>query len=180
MYGRIISVHAGSPGSAADSTVFQRMDLFKSPEHYFDPGQYLIADAAYAVSKYCIPPFKAPATNLSVNAEFNFYLAQSRVRNEHCIGVLKARWQSLREMRHRIQDDSNMEQLCYWLISCCVLHNIMGSIGDRWEDGRAVLESQMEPWIASSQATITGALFRDNLKRVTIETNRAHGYGPMT
>lgn len=177
MYGRIISVIAGSPGSAADSTMFQRMDLFKNPKTYFDPCQYLIADAAYAVSQYCIPPFKAPASDDPENVAFNYYLACSCVRNEHCIGVLKGRWQSLKELRHHLQNDSNMKHLCYWVISCCVLHNIMGHIGDRWEVGTEVVQVlPLEPWIATYQATIPGSLFHDSLKKTMIETNEAHGH----
>ena len=78
----------------------------------------------------CIPAYKAPAADLPENTAFKFYLACSRVRNEHCIGVFKGRWQSLKELRHHIQGDDNMEHLCYWVLACAVLHNIMAKIND--------------------------------------------------
>lgn len=178
MHGRIIAVHTGCPGSAADSTVFKRMEQFQVPEEFFSAGEYLIADSAYAVSKYCIPAFKAPLADLPENTEFNFYLACSRVRNEHCIGVLKQRWQSLKELRHQIKDDSNMENLCSWVISCCVLHNIMAEINDTWMEEHVEKESHGGPIVVEPQATITGFTFREALKRTTLDTNRAKRNGP--
>jgi hypothetical protein len=169
MYGVIIAVHAGCPGSSADSTVFQRMDHFQEPEEFFSPGEYLLADAAYAVSTYCVPPYKAPATDHEDNEKFNFYLACSRARNEHCIGVLKGRWQSLRELRHRLQDDSSMENLCSWTLSCCVLHNIMVHIRDYWMK-TAALTNYQPPEVYDQQ--VSGITFRDTLKKTTLETNR--------
>ncbi|KAF9176043.1 hypothetical protein BGZ50_002025, partial [Haplosporangium sp. Z 11] len=78
MHGRIIGVHTGCPGSAADSTVFKRMEQYQAPRDFFSEGEYLLADSAYAVSKYCVPPYKSPAADLPDNTAFNFYLASSR------------------------------------------------------------------------------------------------------
>ena len=110
------------------------MEHYQDPEEYFSPGEYLLADAAYGVTKTCVPPYKLPASKRPDNASFNFYLACSRARNEHTIRILKGRWQSLKELRHRLRDDDNMENLCLWVVSCCVLHNILLDIGDRWTE----------------------------------------------
>ncbi|KAF9272580.1 hypothetical protein BGZ88_004618 [Linnemannia elongata] len=75
---RIIALDTGHPGSASDSTVFKGMDQYHVPNDYFSPGEYLLADAAYSVSKTCIPPYKAPSSELPDNAAFNFQLACSR------------------------------------------------------------------------------------------------------
>ncbi|KAA1101533.1 hypothetical protein PGT21_023716 [Puccinia graminis f. sp. tritici] len=74
------------------------MALHTNASQFFDPGQYLIGDAAYNLTMTTIPPYKVPAANLLENVEFNYCLAKSRVRNKHAIGVLKARWSSLKEM----------------------------------------------------------------------------------
>ena len=55
-------------------------------------GQYLLADSAYGLTDTVIPTYKAPAAYEASKAEFNFRLAESRVRNEHTIGILKARF----------------------------------------------------------------------------------------
>ncbi|OAQ34965.1 hypothetical protein K457DRAFT_67059 [Linnemannia elongata AG-77] len=112
------------------------MKPFLDPWSHFSPGQYLLADAAYSVSVHCIPPYKAPMADLPENTSFNYYLACSPVRNEHCIGVFKGRWQSLRELRHHIQKDDNMEQLRHWVLACAVLHNILTKINDDWPEER--------------------------------------------
>jgi hypothetical protein len=174
MDGAIIAVHAGCPGAASDPTAFQRMDQFRVPKDFFSPGEYLLADSAYTVSRYCVPPYKSPAADLPENSEFNTYLACSRVRNEHCIGVLKGRWQSLRELRHHLRDDKNMENLCAWVVGCCVLHNIMVHLRDAWIEEEEEEESCYQPSIVfDSQHTVTGLTFRETLKKTTIETNRA-------
>src|SRR5690554_2930126 len=114
MHGRIIAVRTGCPGFVVDSTVFKRMEQYQFPKDFFSAGDYLLADSAYAISKYCIPAYNSPAADLPDNTAFNFYLACSRVRNEHCIGALKGRWQSLKELRRQLQNDSNMGNFRYW------------------------------------------------------------------
>ncbi|KAI7964478.1 hypothetical protein MJO29_002576 [Puccinia striiformis f. sp. tritici] len=86
------------PGSCGDSKVYKRMQLHVNSSEYFDEGQYLLADSAYELTNTVIPSYKSPASNSSINTEFNYCVAKARVRNEHTIGILKARWSSLREM----------------------------------------------------------------------------------
>lgn len=99
----IIGAHVSCSGSWTDSLIFERMDVYKEPHDHFSPWRYLLADSAYGT---CIPPYKAPAANLPENKDFNFSLAKSRVRNEHCIGILKSRWGFLREMRQPEENHS--------------------------------------------------------------------------
>ncbi|PLW26793.1 hypothetical protein PCASD_25768 [Puccinia coronata f. sp. avenae] len=69
------------------SFVFKKMKLHNQPAGFFDQGQYLLADSAYKLSQTVVPAYKAPAAYQQANSEFNFHLAKSRVRNEHCIGT---------------------------------------------------------------------------------------------
>lgn len=173
---RIIGVHIGCPGSCADSTVFKRMDVYMDPHNHFSPGQYLLADSAYALTMTCIPAYKAPAANLPDNRDFNYCLARSRVRNEHCIGVLKSRWGSLREMRQQIRTIQDLCHLIEWAAACCVLHNMLAQLGDSWE--RMFLEGiipENENEISDIPVDPFRANFRENLKKTTLETNRQHG-----
>ncbi|POW16278.1 hypothetical protein PSTT_01459 [Puccinia striiformis] len=56
---------------------------------FFDEGQYLLADSAYELTSTVIPSYKSPASNSTINTEFNYCVAKARVRNEHTISILK-------------------------------------------------------------------------------------------
>lgn len=174
---RIISIHVGCPGSCADSSVFKRMQVYKDPRRHFAPGEYLLADSAYGLSKFCIPAFKAPATKKLENAAFNYCLAKSRVRNEHCIGILKGRWASLREMRQPIRRTKDMQILVDWVIACCVLHNMLAQIGDIWEERYIEKENEEVDGEGHIERVGQGSAFnfRETLRKTTIETNIARG-----
>ena len=132
---KFISVHAGLPGSCHDSYVFKRMRISQEPEKYFDTNQYLLADSAYASGKYIIPAYRGGSnTNKETNNQFNYYLAQSSVRIEHAIGVLKGRWASLREMWSQLQTPQDMNVLIKWIICCIILHNLLADIKENLEE----------------------------------------------
>lgn len=172
--GRIIATHIGNPGSCGDSNVFQRMDLFRDPGSHFCPGQFLLADSAYGLSQNCIPAFKSPAADLPENTAFNYCLARSRVRVEHCIGILKGRWSSLKEMRQQIRNDGDMMILVKWVLSCCVLHNMLAEISDEWTE----LFADKEPphfELCQEPATLDAITFRTTILKTTLETNIAKG-----
>lgn len=76
-----------------------------------------------------ITPFKSPATNLPENQVFNKFLAKSRVRNEHTIGILKGRWASLNELRIAINKREDAEHAVGWIMTCCLLHNMLADLG---------------------------------------------------
>ncbi|PLW54586.1 hypothetical protein PCANC_04234 [Puccinia coronata f. sp. avenae] len=124
----------GWPGSCGDSFVFKKMSIHRDSGAYFDPGQYLLADSAYALSTTCIPAYKAPTANIPVNTEFNFCIARSRVRNEHTIGILKGRWASLQHLRLALNSRKDMKQIIRWINACIILHNLLSQLGDAWDE----------------------------------------------
>ena len=81
----------GFSNAAHDSRVFSSTQLYHHPEDFFSPGQYLLADSAYAASRYLVAPYKAPAANKAENKAFNKLLSSCRVNIEHAFGVLKGR-----------------------------------------------------------------------------------------
>lgn len=174
MRGAIVAVHVGCPGSSSDSKVFERMNQYNFPEDYFSPGQFLLSDSAYGATTFCVPAYKSPKADHPDNTAFNYYLACSRVRNEHCIGVLKGRWQSLREMRHQLQNDLSTRELCSWVLSCSVLHNMMVRLRDKWT-APVVAFPEASILGPQCQGTARGGTFREALKKTTLETNRALG-----
>ncbi|ETN13040.1 hypothetical protein PPTG_22447 [Phytophthora nicotianae INRA-310] len=167
---RIIAVHCGCPGSCADSNVFKRMKIYRESELFFDGGEFLLADSAYPLLQTVLPAYKSPLADQPDNAEFNNYLAMSRVRNEHAIGILKGRWSSLRELRNQLRSEQEMTQLIDWAIGCCVLHNMMARLGDGWK--KMFLESDPPNQGADGFAREERSSIREIIKPITLITRR--------
>jgi len=174
----ITVINIGYPGSCTDSTVFKAMSIHQSPGEYFAPGEYLLADSAYQLSHFCIPAYKAPAADLPENTDFNYCLAKSRVRNEHCIGILKGRFASLQQMQQQIRSKKDMQLLIDWTVACCILHNMLACLGDQWADYD--LEKCNDDIQEIDHAgNMSAENFREALKRKTLEINHARGVLPM-
>ncbi|EFP82451.2 uncharacterized protein PGTG_08407 [Puccinia graminis f. sp. tritici CRL 75-36-700-3] len=130
----ITSFMTGWPGTCGDSLVFKNMKVHLEPDRFFDPGQYLIADSAYALSMTTIPAYKSPLSKINRNTEFNYCLAKSRVRNEHTIGILKGRWASLQQLRLSLYTPQHMVEIIRWINCCVALHNMLAHLGDSWDE----------------------------------------------
>ena len=134
---RVRYVLAGPPGCWHDARVFANSALARRTQRYFSTDEYLLADSAYTPSPTIVPAFKKPpgASGLSeMQMRFNRCLSNARVRVEHCIGILKARFQSLRELRIRVCNADDVQFCTEWLRCCCVLHNMLLSdeVDDEW------------------------------------------------
>ncbi|PLW22447.1 hypothetical protein PCASD_11644 [Puccinia coronata f. sp. avenae] len=140
---KFISYLAGYPGSCHDCYVFSNMQLAQQPEQFFDQNQFLLADSAYPSNQYTIPAYKGADLLIPENVDFNYHLAQSRVRIEHAIGILKGRFASLREMRSQIRNRHEMKEAIKWIISCVVLHNLLADLKDQWN--KLYEEEEPEP-----------------------------------
>lgn len=44
---------------------------------------------------------------------------------EHAFAALKGRFQSLRELRHPLQNDDQLQYHSYWVMCCIILHNMI-------------------------------------------------------
>ena len=176
---RITAIFIGYPGSCADSTVFKKTSIYRNPTDFFSEGQFLLADSAYALTRTCIPAYKAPTANLQENREFNYCLARSRVRNENCIGILKGRFASLQEMRQQVRNVNDMRIIINWTVACCVLHNMLACLGDQWNDLYADKEDEV-PQIVECVANGTRETFREAVKKITLETNYENGVLPIS
>ncbi|MBW0556163.1 hypothetical protein O181_095878 [Austropuccinia psidii MF-1] len=130
----ITAILSGWPGSCGDSTMYKRMGLFEWPQDFFGWGQYILTDSAYPLGLHCIPCYKGSAANHNLNQSFNYYIAQSRVRIEHCLGVWKGRWGSLQNLRLACNKASDMIHINNWIYVCAVLHNILLEDGDNWHE----------------------------------------------
>ncbi|KAI9911559.1 hypothetical protein PsorP6_009709 [Peronosclerospora sorghi] len=114
----------------------QNCDLVQDKDRMFSGREYLLADSGFVPDITIIPCFKKPAHG-SLNTEqkiFNKQLSSFRVCNEHCIGLLKGRFQSLKCLRLRLQDEDDAQRIIAWIISCAVLHNLLLSEDFDWVD----------------------------------------------
>ncbi|KAF9436581.1 hypothetical protein BGZ76_003533 [Entomortierella beljakovae] len=136
---------------------------------YFSPGEYLITDSAYGLTKHTIPQFKATATIEPQNREFNYCLERSNVRIKNCIAKLKSRWASLQKMRQQLRSEGDKKILCGWVIACCVLYNMLNYFDDEWEgkydDGPDVDDSKCP---TPEKGRLAGEEFRKALMKTTV------------
>jgi DDE superfamily endonuclease len=124
---RIRYVYSGWPGCSHDARVFENSMLARQPHQFFDGNEYLLADSGYTPCIQIIPAFKRPQNRgLGMEeSQFNLQLSKIRVRVEHCIGILKGRFQSLKGLRTIIRRKRDVRRLTYWIRACCVLHNLV-------------------------------------------------------
>jgi hypothetical protein len=57
--------------------------------------------------------------------KFNQQLALLRVCNEHCIGILKGRFQSLQGLQKDLSSAGTMQRITQRISACVILHNFL-------------------------------------------------------
>ena len=57
------------------------------------------------------------------NEVFNNHVSMVRIRSEHAIGFLKGRFQSLKALRVRIENEQMHKYATYWVVACIALHS---------------------------------------------------------
>ena len=123
-------IFTGFPGSAHDSTIFQRSSLFEKLENncinHFNPNRYhIIADSAFPLKSWLLPPYKQPAGGLSQSQKrFNFKHSQTRIVVENAFGDLKNRFRRCQMINATIENGVNIA------VASCVIHNICIQNGD--------------------------------------------------
>ncbi|KNE90992.1 hypothetical protein PSTG_15558 [Puccinia striiformis f. sp. tritici PST-78] len=124
---RITYYLTGWPGCCHDTRLWENSELKLKERELFSPGEYLIADSGFPVQTNVVPAFKRPphAAMPRLKKRFNHHLSSIRVRNEHCIGILKGRFQSLRGLRKDLSLAGTMEKITHWISACIVLHNFL-------------------------------------------------------
>ena len=87
----------------------------------------MLGDSAFSASAVMIPAFKkGHNSNLSKERRyFNMKLAKIRIKSEHCIGLLKARFQRLWGFRRVIKDKKDLDAILRQAMCACILHNLI-------------------------------------------------------
>lgn len=94
---------------------------------YFSEGEYILADSGYASTEHIVPTFKRARSGPISPAQlhFNNAIAKLRVASEHCNGMLKGRFGSLKELRLILSDVRSAAHACAWIAVCIVIHNFL-------------------------------------------------------
>ncbi|KEP45480.1 DDE family endonuclease, partial [Rhizoctonia solani 123E] len=100
---RIVDYCVGYTGSAHDALAFRTTAAYCHPESVFQGDEFAWTDSAYPLSYRIIPVHKAPANQDPVIRAFDKAVSHLRVRLEHCNGMLKGLWQSLRGLQISIK-----------------------------------------------------------------------------
>ena len=126
---RIIYYLAGWPGSTHDNRVLRNSDLYQNKSKYFSINEYLLGDSAYSASQIMVQAFKKGKGEVDLpprKEQFNTILAEVRIKSEHCIGILKARFPSMRRLNVWIKKGKKQVKHIVELITACmIIHNLM-------------------------------------------------------
>lgn len=127
---------SGFPGSVHDSSQFSTSRLWKDRMTLFSGREYLLADSGYALTPFTITPYPKPQTTRNQrNREFNIRFSSLRVRVEHTIGIIKARFPSIDRFVMRLNSKDDFVRLNDWITSAFTLHNFLLRVKDGWEPG---------------------------------------------
>jgi hypothetical protein len=135
---RVRDVVVGWPGSVHDNRVWSNTDIHKDPQRFLAQNQYLLGDSAFQASAIMIPAFKKPPKGeLDGNKTyFNKQLARPRVKTEHSIGLIKARFQYFKSIRVVLKTKVNMRKITRLFMCACIIHNLLIAepIPAEWEN----------------------------------------------
>lgn len=115
------------PGSTHDNRVWSNSNLFLSPNSFFTGNEYVLGDTAFRASAHMVPAFKRlPGATLLRDREFfNTKLAKIRIRSEHCIGLIKARFQYFKNIRALIKNKNDLRRVIQLFLSVVIIHNLL-------------------------------------------------------
>lgn len=168
---RIRFFFLGYPASVHDARCIKESNLCGYPQDFFNNGEYILADSAYTLSNNILTPFKKPASLLADNAAFNKILSSVRVRVEHCIGILKNRFQSLKGMRQRVVGKKDARHVIQWAKACAILHNMVLEV-DWWDERDAGdVVSAPRPITEMSHESIATAAHRELIMKQVLQYN---------
>ena len=120
-------ITTGWPGSIHDNRVWQNCDLLHNFRKYFGKREYILGDSAFTSSFIMVASYKKQkGIPLSMSKTwFNTYLVKSRIKTEHCIGLLKNKFQILKGIRNKLETKKDMCEVLHLIYTCVILHNLL-------------------------------------------------------
>lgn len=160
--GKVIYFSSIYPASVHDARCFKATNVYRNPgklafkatspllhltcllDDYFDRNEFLLADSAYSLTKWCITPYKTPRGGVMSrdHRRFNRQLSQLRIKVEHTIGQLKARFSFLRCIPNKGNlTEGQLREIYKWVGSAIVLHNLL-YMEDPWDMDKIEMEAE--------------------------------------
>jgi hypothetical protein len=137
---RIRHYIVGWPGSVFDNYIFEQSTVCKNPRRFLSLGEFILADAGYALREFVLTPYRLPTAALPHNKLFNETQSSARVTIEHTNGVVKGRWQSLKGIRTQLKNKRELKMVCDHIVVCLILHNLLIDFRDEWENDNEMEE----------------------------------------
>lgn len=152
-------------GSAHDQRVYMSSEIYCNPSEFISEDEYLLADSGYTTSPSVITPFKrAPGQRLQNHQEaFNQELSKIRVIIEQSIGMLKGRFQSLKELRILITGRRSAQRANVWIRVCIILHNYTTSNNYQWHYEFGTVEEGLLHTARQRRAPPNAPLYEDEV-----------------
>lgn len=128
--------------------VQQAMRPLLEPERFFSPGEVIVGDAGFKCTQYIIPMFKRTARQNSLSRRrlgFNNAVKRDRVMVEHAFGILKGRWQLLRNAKLRMMTEVDEARAHALFLCAFMLHNLFVSTAELYvtkEEVDAIIEEE--------------------------------------
>ncbi|XP_025263413.1 protein ANTAGONIST OF LIKE HETEROCHROMATIN PROTEIN 1-like, partial [Camponotus floridanus] len=166
-----IHVFAGMPGCVHDMRgfLYSGVQQYCTPE-FFPEDSHLLGDAAYSIQKNVMVPFYDNGHLTRRQKEFNRNLSSARTIIERAIGLLKGRWRYLLDKLPMTRTDL----IPYYVVSCCVLHNICLLKNDAIEIPVVVPEmhnNEMELLAITNELREEGNVKRNRLMEIIANNN---------
>lgn len=131
---KVVSLVVGYPGSAHDERVMKKARY--NQEHnnaaYFTNKEHGLGDAAFKATIRVVPTYKKPLADLPENTTYNFHHSSLRISAEHTIGMVKNRFQGLKQVRLFIKDAASYHKTVQYICAAYVLHNMILEERDLW------------------------------------------------
>lgn len=153
------------PGCVHDMRVFLYSGVQQyCTAEYFPEDSHLLGDAAYSIQKNIMVPFYDNGHLTNRQKRFNTCLSSSRVIVERAIGLLKGRWRYLLDKLPM----TRTALVPYYIVTCCVLHNICLLKNDDFEIPIVVHDMLhiMEPLAISNELKEEGNIKRNRLMEI--------------
>jgi hypothetical protein len=93
-----------------------------------DAQPYIVGDSAYPMMSFLLKAFNNRATGSPSQNLFDKYLRKGRVKIKNAFGILKNRWQILKNLNVGLNMAPKVA------VPCCVLHNICQRSGEPGDD----------------------------------------------
>ncbi|KAL3676594.1 hypothetical protein R1sor_026542 [Riccia sorocarpa] len=178
---RVIYFFAGMPDSCQDLTCLRRSSLWGrlGSAQLFDNGQYFLGDSGYIPLDRLVCSYKRTGGDMD-KVDFNTCIAHARVGNEQCIGILKARWHSLKKIRTQLRNPAENAYVIRWIRCCFILHNFLIWRRDEWSEDDHPIELETEddlgpPPQGARECNRRGLERRQAVQRTCLEINRRPG-----